>query len=484
MKTLSTKLILLFSLLIITFGCEDENYTESKLYKTQTIKDEFTLEDFDDVFVKNNLEVKWNDYEASLDSITGKETFEFNTDLKVKSTINDYVVYKLIASKNTLDDWEFELIKFSGGNTKLSNTLSFLSINSYSGSIYFYNLTGKNTKIEVYETGKLKDEVSFKYGNDAKYIAQEPDGGAWALMIVDHLRDWYSNTEGGSTLFYTHTTYHGSSYEWVRTGGDSYNGMPYDTGTSSYHNHYPGGGSSGGYPVNYDPHHEEEILEQIDDSNLNDCHSNLVEILKNLENGIVGEMIQKLAGTNSTSYNWRLDYDMPKGSNPDATASTDPVATSNSITTHINRNRVNNSTDLSMARTLTHEAIHAFLAYQYRYDYSTNNLNYTTLLDNYADEFNSNANDTHHILFLKENLIDPISSTLQEYGENLGYNLPYQYYRDMAYGGLYNTSATNNVFENLVPNQSDTDRIKNRISAETDNQNVNGVKPQGEKACN
>ena len=163
MKTLSTKLILLFSLLIITFGCEDENYTESKLYKTQTIKDEFTLEDFDDVFVKNNLEVKWNDYEASLDSITGKETFEFNTDLKVKSTINDYVVYKLIASKNTLDDWEFELIKFSGGNTKLSNTLSFLSINSYSGSIYFYNLTGENTKIEVYETGKLKDEVSFKF---------------------------------------------------------------------------------------------------------------------------------------------------------------------------------------------------------------------------------------------------------------------------------------------------------------------------------
>ena len=226
---------------------------------------------------------------------------------------------------------------------------------------------------------------------------------------------------------------------------------------------------------------EEE--DKIDDSQLKDCHSKILDSLKSINTGIMGKMIQKLAGSNPTDYNWAIDYNMPAGSSPDATATTDPVATNSTSTTHINLNRVQYSTDLSMARTFVHEAVHAFLAYQYRYDRNAADLNYTEALNNYASQHNTNANDTHHVLYLQENLVTPIANALQEMGIKLGYNLPHSFYLDLAYGGLYNSNTTNTIFNNLVPNQADRDRIKNRISAETDNRTVNGVSPAGKKAC-
>jgi hypothetical protein len=60
---------------------------------------------------------------------------------------------------------------------------------------------------------------------------------------------------------------------------------------------------------------------------------------------------------------------------------------------------------------------------------------------------------------------------------------PASFYLDLAYGGLYNSNATNTIFNSLVPNQDDRDRIKARISAEADNTTNNGVSPAGKKAC-
>ncbi|NJY61906.1 hypothetical protein HC174_03935 [Salinimicrobium sp. CDJ15-81-2] len=65
-----------------------------------------------------------------------------------------------------------------------------------------------------------------------------------------------------------------------------------------------------------------------------------------------------------------------------------------------------------MARTFVHEAVHAFLAYQYRYDRNAADLNYPEALNNYASQHNTNANDTHHVLYLEENLVTPIANAL------------------------------------------------------------------------
>lgn len=242
----------------------------------------------------------------------------------------------------------------------------------------------------------------------------------------------------------------------------------------------PDGGGGGGSTTTPT---EEEEEDKIDDSQLKDCHSKIIDTLKTVNTGIVGKMIQKLAGTNSTDYNWTIDYNMPPNSNPDATAVTDPAAMNSTSATHINLSRVQNSTDLSMARTFAHEAVHAFLVYQFRYDRNANELNYVQLVEKYASQHNNNLNDAHHVLYLKENLINPMANTLQEVGTKLGYNLPFSFYLDLAYGGLYNSNATNTIFNSLVRNQADRDRIKARISAEADNTTKNGVSPAGKKAC-
>ena len=258
------------------------------------------------------------------------------------------------------------------------------------------------------------------------------------------------------------------------TGGDTERTGDFD---QAYYDYCQGGCGASNATT---PTEEED---KIDDSQLKDCHSKIIDTLKTINTGILGKMIQKLAGSNPTDYNWTIDYNMPAGSDPAATAVTNPAAMNSTSVTHINLNRVQNSTDLSMARTFAHEAVHAFLVYQFRYDRNASELNYVQLVDKYASQHNNNLNDAHHVLYLEENLITPIANALQEVGTKLGYNLPPSFYLDLAYGGLYNSNATNTIFNSLVPNQADRDRIKARISAEADNTTKNGVSPEGEKAC-
>lgn len=294
---------------------------------------------------------------------------------------------------------------------------------------------------------------------------------------VEHWIDWYNGYTGeytGKTLDYVSF----EKYCEDQSGGGYSGGTPGGyTGTSS------SGEESATIIKRTSKKLELKEEDKIFDSQLKDCHSKIIDTLKTVNTGIMGKMIQKLAGSNPTDYNWTIDYNMPSGSNPDATASTNPIATDFTSTTHINLSRVQNSTDLSMARTFVHEAVHAFLAYQYRNDQNASELNYTEALNRYASQYNTNANDTHHVLYLQENLITPIANALQEMGAKLGYQLPPSFYLDLAYGGLYNSSTTNNIFNNLEPNQADRDRIKSRISAETDKTIVNGISPAEKKAC-
>jgi len=220
---------------------------------------------------------------VSLDSITGKEYFEFNTDFKKESTINDYVVYNLIASKNTLDKWEFELIKFSGGKEKIDQDLSFFNLQSFTGSIHYYTLKGKNTLLEVYEDGKLEKELIID-GLNEKYVAPNMGNhcsGCHLLIKTDYYIDWYRISNSGAVI-YTHTTYSHSSYEWGWMSGGMggyYNGMPYDNDTDSYHNHIPHGPN----PSNPSTH-DEEIFNNLDDP----CASNIFEEL------VIGSVQQTL----------------------------------------------------------------------------------------------------------------------------------------------------------------------------------------------
>jgi hypothetical protein len=398
------------------------------------------------------------------------------SNLQKSSTLyfDNFVVQELQSGKQLkyLIHYEPEENWYYNKNRDLAN---------YSGRIKIYNIQAElvgnmniaNGELLPVQQQKMNDILLCMWEVDSIWCIGDVNGGDNYSCYYHYTMECSSGSSGG--------------------GGSTFEDIPYETPSGGSWENDPTGGGSESSSTPGDPaidtqplliDDRETVDDKIDSDSLNECHSKLIDILKTVESGIVGQMIQKLAGSNSTNYNWNIDYNMPLGSNPNATASTDPIASSNSIGTHINLNRIQNSTDLSMARTFVHESIHAFLAYQYRNDSSSSDLNYTKLLNKYANQYNTNANDTHHILYLKENLIGPIADALQQFGAKLGYNLSTQYYEDMAYGGLYASSTTNTLFENLVSNQNDRDRIKNRLSAETDNLTINGVSPKGEKACN
>ncbi|MFD0837257.1 DUF6973 domain-containing protein [Mariniflexile aquimaris] len=255
--------ILTFGISLFIISCSKENVAEIELTETQQLQNKFTLENFDDVFVKNNLEIDWDNFKTNLNTENEINSYEFNTNFKVKSSIEDYAKYKLLASKNELNDWNFELIKFSASKENINNNLSYFSIYNFTGSIYHYNLDGNNTLIKVYSKGKITEEISIKDFSNVNTLAKAPPIGGghclgcWSLVRTEHYTDWYTNSGGGSTLYYSHSTYNGATTEWVYipVNGDYY-GMPYDPEDGAYHNHYdyPHGGG------NTDNHEAENIL--------------------------------------------------------------------------------------------------------------------------------------------------------------------------------------------------------------------------------
>jgi len=97
----------------------------------------------------------------------------------------------------------------------------------------------------------------------------------------------------------------------------------------------------------------------------------------------------------------------------------------------------------------------------------------------YSRQFNNDPNDTHQHVFTMSNIVSQIELALKEYGVSKGYNLPDQFYQDMAWGGLQGTAIYNRL------SQRQKDRIASTISAEqfyTTN-NINGITPKGNKIC-
>lgn len=214
-------------------------------------------------------------------------------------------------------------------------------------------------------------------------------------------------------------------------------------------------------------------------TNLPPCLTNVVNSLKSLQNGKFGQVIAQFSGNNPVplNYNWTINS---ASLGPNVIAQTNPTIQNNVATTTTNSDFTSISTDLSIAKTLIHECFHAYLNSVYRY--RNIDANYVTLVNQYSAQFNNNANDIHHHLYTINNIVNEISTTLKEYGVSKGYNLPQQFYDDMAWGGLYGT----NVY-NALP-QSQRDRIESTIEAEFRNSNnspgnVLGINPRGVQIC-
>ncbi|PZD79087.1 hypothetical protein [Mesonia sp. K7] len=145
-----------------------------------------------------------------------------------------------------------------------------------------------------------------------------------------------------------------------------------------------------------------------------------------------------------------------------------------------NENYLQNGTDLSIARTMIHESIHALLLYGVLNGlFSVNGQtdpDYTELMDAFL-LYMHNSSSSHYSGEQHEiiaDLNDDITLTLENYGNMNGYNLNSNYYKTLSWGGLLETDAFKEIYPMHLPNGDINPQwvsIVNTIAAEQDNSN-------------
>ncbi|MDO7887464.1 hypothetical protein [Hymenobacter cheonanensis] len=180
----------------------------------------------------------------------------------------------------------------------------------------------------------------------------------------------------------------------------------------------------------------------IDDNQLKPCMVAVLSELKGLSDGRIADIIAKFAGQSPTNYNWVVkDGSLAPGTNG-STSSYDRNA--HSVTTVFDASQFQQATDLSIARTIIHESIHAYLGAFFADDPNLANAAYSDMVMAYATHMNSSANDLQHDEMVRA-WVQDIADALQQYGINKGYTLPASFYAALAWGGLEGTRAFKNL---------------------------------------
>lgn len=416
-----------FTLLIVS--CSKDQITKVELNEIQKIQNEFSLKDFENPFVKNNLQINWNNFEINLDQDSLFSGYEFNTILKANDFIESgkkklFFKYKLEVLKIGENHWDFYIIKFITENREsLENTSTFLS-NNFSGTIAHFNLNGELVETKGLEKGikivpNLNENLFAKDGptpTDHEPTGGGSAGGGFQWIEVLHFTDWYKVYPDGSQE-YTHSVYNYSTWEYVYVPNDNNYSI-------SYHNHY----SSLGYTGNSNHNNENIVVDKVDDSHLTGLakciYDKLSESNSNLFKATIGKFID------DPEYNLSLTIGECSRSD-DACTNTGNLATTGEIIIKIEDNNTN---PLQMAQYILHEAIHAeIFRFVSRYESGINPNNRPRLFElfKYYSEL-YDVGDIQHI-YMTERYINPIASALRKLD---GFKYQLDYYKAFAWDGL------------------------------------------------
>lgn len=199
-----------------------------------------------------------------------------------------------------------------------------------------------------------------------------------------------------------------------------------------------GGTTSPTYP---EPE-EVDVTIGINDTSLDNCLKVILSTLEGHFHG-VGKIIAELAETD-TSFSWTVE----SGSLAGETAITDKNfdSASNSTTTTFDSQGFPRGTDLSWARTILHESVHAYVV----------GISNTSTLAERQELLGPNwtiAYFNYGHDYIAETYVNSMADILQEYGQLKGYTMDRQFYEDLAWGGLQGTNAFNSL----------STTVKNRI---------------------
>ncbi|WP_026934297.1 hypothetical protein [Christiangramia echinicola] len=255
----------------------------------------------------------------------------------------------------------------------------------------------------------------------------------------------------------------------VSSGGDStpggetintseYEGSTWDGNTSTGGSGSSSGDSSGDDEINSTPILDRDFLDDNIDNNLEDpCASIIFNQLTLLSanndlppnvsydaiNGLETDLEFSDDIMNLFNKSDKLNYDLNEDSTLiNSNAKTDSSATYNSITeswdvsTSFNPNYFDDATDLSMARTMIHESVHAYLVYTMKGE-PTGNMIEALMAYIKDNNLPHTVNNNLHHNFMSQ-FVNAMAYQLQQWDaeHGTGGTLGWQYYQDMAWGGM------------------------------------------------
>lgn len=435
-------LSLLFSVFVAVILLNSCSKEETPKEETQNL---VTIKEAEHYFNSNEIKVKKNRYFVGI------------PEWKNGSFKNDTLVVPLVL-KNPL------LVK-NVDNKKASGYLfPFLMVTkNKENTILDYNLKvlfssdGEGRKADWYHLYNFENELISENGK--KPVQKGVKNSETSRMRCVHWGLFYVDPEKGQDRLI--------SDWWECTGSDN------DKEQAP-----PDGGGGGGSPVET----TQAIEDYIDDTELDPCTKDILNKLKNLHDGDIAAMLKRFS-TDGSIFTIHMSTGLMDSKSSNIWANTTPTKGSGTdVNMVFNQDYINGKdnpnppTDLSVATTMAHEIVHAYLISLLEqnkafgapgiYDFPTV---YEAYVQYQITKDKSILPAAHHEL-IAEKYVKSIAATIQEFhtGVSVGLGSPKQVYLDLAWGGLKDTNAfSNNYPDNLNhKNYKERERILARIYTE------------------
>nr|WP_299031366.1 hypothetical protein [uncultured Tenacibaculum sp.] len=297
-------------------------------------------------------------------------------------------------------------------------------------------------------------------------------GGGYVTETTRHYTDWYNRCDsctsndgkiynyGGINYIYVHTKYNGSTtrWVWVSSGGDRYidvyNSNSPSGGGPAYDGEdreYSSGGGNNGYelpcPIGFEKVGDNcvKIVESYEDDIIDETNNPCVgDIIKELQKkDTYGALVPDLKGKGHLSEmvldlfgkckNYDLTINVAQlGTNPEGHPINAQTNGIESIT--LDTDLVKDATQLSIAKTLIHESLHAFI--NLNIDKYNRNNTFIQAIGLYYTKYKNDSNLSQHN-FMSQ-FVEAVAYSLSAYDNH---QQSMDYYIAMSWGGLESSDA-------------------------------------------
>ncbi|MCF8713431.1 hypothetical protein JM658_01200 [Joostella atrarenae] len=453
----------IFSLTISQLSCEKEIIEDNGIINSSNLNNKIQFKDLPDdikqvaIYYGEQFSKK-NNYNSKNDEVI------YNTEVNIlkKATQTSYTIAipkdkkgfyydNIVVEKSNDGELKTTIIRYTPEKKWFFANMinNFFDYSTYTGEITLYDSQGSIILSKTFQNGKplIKDK---KFQNrwdciqiGVQYAYLEQNGVLYLNDVLIEYECTYDNENNP-------------------TGGNEGGGGGNNQSSGSINTSPTGEENSEDYEILLETLSAADSFEEkIDDSLLKGCLKSILRDLKNIKNG-VGNTIIKFSG-NEPGFNWKvIDGSLAGGTGQTSSVYDD---TKEEISSTFDTQAFPLATDLSWARTILHESIHAFLITEFE----INRPNWIATYPQMVDEWGKlqNWNSVHHEEIARS-IVKDIATSLKEYGAAKGYNLPDQFYEDMSWAGLQNTTTFNNL------PLSDQKRILNVISIELTKKDTNG----------